>query len=1373
MLPCGVLHRQQGQEEEALPSRAEEPTPPNQIIKDLNWALQEIRSGETPLQSVSFHLQQGSTGAYQETESSMTIKISTGEDSTDLFSQILSAMAVERETLQSIQNLEFHGVEWGLEELRHLGYLVDKRTDRVTLVFRRNAFGVQGFSLFAEILKVDRRIKAITLSECRIGAFEVGCLSSALRRNETLEELQVWGDTVGSKGAEELSQMIEVNSSLKQITLEDENSASTAPVIAAVLARNRAMSVHIWNREGKNMRSKVAEFIPETCTLRIHKLKPSGSERVACALGWNTTVSTLNMAGVRLSTKWTKVFREILEQNRSLKSVILSRTCLRDKAIVYVAAGLFKNQSVENLHLDGNRFGGMGLEHLLCPLSRFSRLQNQANTALKSIAFGGGRTKIGREGIAAILQMLETNQTLVRLGIYDDQSLRPNDIIRIFKSLERNSTLRCLSLRGCKGVDGELVLQAITETLQVNPWIEEIDLAGTPLQIAGKSESISQKLGQRERTEHEDEQFRDLPRAAPMSCRIFFCGQGYAGKSTLCNTIIRNSSTAAFPSWRQAVSLVNPAELRGVRKEEIKIKTLQHEGIKVSIWVLAGQQEFYTLHDLMFQGNRGSLFLIISSLFQKPANKEERRLTGLEEDLLHWLRYIASNTARAKPQSILPHVTIVLTHSDKISKHSENMLPIVDLVHNLRERFRGIVELHATVFTVDARSTRSVSKLTHHLQKTVQTIIQRVPQVYQLTNDFIKILQIWRSENENRPTMKWNDFGELCQLKVPLLRIRTRHDTRQVESQRCEVAKSLHYMGEVIFFEELGFLILDCEWFCREFLGHLIKLKPGNKNTMDRNGFMSRKELEKLLRGSINSQDIEEDDLIHMMLKLELCYELHPGDRNSLLFVPTILEGSRVKTRKWQLTISECFYVGRKLECDNSCQTYFGPSFFPRLQVHLYNKLQSKNPHAATYNLEKYLITITINGVDIRVELGGQPGHYIDVLACSTKNTTEILRLLMQLIFPTIQSLASGVSLVEKIIRPDCVRHLIPHRYRKGQAVLLGQLKQALLSVPADMMYDYQHTWDSVLHQRYYDLHHLAVELSVSLEQAESESQAHVSEPDFTVEPSVSGIAKGVETVLQRLKIIEHEIKDLRREIYKLRYYEHILLVELHRKIDYMVNYNIQLEERKIPRMFYFIQTEGNSRRLVTRLISGMTELRLHMLCEFRREMHVVQDQVGCDLIQVDNQAVKCLLPYMSTFMKLVTFALKIGVHFVAGMGEMVPDLAREVAHLVNASHVSEMTAFTAGVVGTALIAGQATGNRATDRGVPLGGRSLVNFRHDVTAAQQWLTDFLKNRRITSGKDIAERFGLWRVRYLDDGHIGWICRQHRERRASEVIDVPS
>lgn len=461
------------------------------------------------------------------------------------------------------------------------------------------------------------------------------------------------------------------------------------------------------------------------------------------------------------------------------------------------------------------------------------------------------------------------------------------------------------------------------------------------------------------------------------------------------------------------------------------------------------------------------------------------------------------------------------------------------------------------------------------------------------------------------------------------------------------------------------------------------------------------------------------------------------------------------------------------------------------MQVHLHNRIMAlKNQHGAIYNLEKYLITININGIYVRVELGGQLGYYIDVLACSTKNLTETLRLIHQLIIPAIQSLCHGITLTENIIRPECVRNLTPPRYRKTQFVSLQLLKDALLSVPAEGMYDYQHTWDpvsdsgkpilqagfdlardllsdddfrEVLHRRYYDLHNLAVELQVPPESS-PDGQDPNNDPDGKVEPTFGGLAKGLETVLQRLRIIEQEIKDVKQEIQGLRYYEHRLLIELYRKVNYIVNFNVQLEERKVPNMIYFVKTENYSKRLITNIISGMTALRLHMLCEFRREMHIVEDQIGCEMMQVDNRAVKSLAPYMSTFMKLVTFALKIGAHLAAGMGQLIPDLSREVAHLADSSLMyGAAGAVAAGAAGAAAM-GRMDGSRNKNRS--------GDTQQELRAVQQWITDFLRERRCSTGKDIAEKFGLWRVRYRDDGHIAWICRRHMTLRANEIIQVP-
>ncbi|GAB4846046.1 Protein TORNADO 1 [Ancistrocladus abbreviatus] len=1382
----------------------------SQNLKDLQWLMQLLESGSSiNFQNISFFLSQPTSHCYQETETSINIKIS--KENHALFTYLLTELATSKSngsssssssSSTSLRNLEFHQVKWEIQHLESLGLLLLNSSDIKQIVFRKNKFNADCLKEFTEILKRNMVIKEIMFSESSIGSSGAWLLASALKVNDCLEELQIWEDSIGSRGAEELSEMIEVNTSLKLLTIFDASSMTATPLISAVLARSRVMEVHVWSGENGERSSKVVEFVPENSTLRIYQISISGACRIACALGLNTTVEFLDMTGVRLKSRWAKEFRWVLEQNQCLKEVKLSNCCLKDKAIVYLAAGLFKNQKLESLHLDGNWFSGAGVEHLFCPLSRFSALQFQANITLKSVAFGGRKTKIGRDGLAALLRLITTNQSLTRLGIHDDESLRPEDIVEIFRSLEKNATLKYLSLQGCKGVQGELVLKTIMETLQVNPWIEDIDLGRTPLNNSGKTEVINQKLGQNGRSEPEMDLLKDMPMTVPKSCRVFLCGQEYAGKTTLCNSIFHNFSSTKLPYIDQVRTLVNPVE-QAVRTEGMKIKTFKDEDMKISIWNLAGQHELYSLHDLMFPGHgSASFFLIILSLFRKPNNKELKDPVEIEEDLQYWLRFVVSNSRRAVQQCMLPNVTVVLTHCDKINEPSQSLQPVVNLIQRLRDRFHGFVEFYPTVFTVDARSSASVTKLTQHIRNMSKTILQRVPRVYQLCNDLIQLLSDWRLENHSKPAMNWKEFGELCQVKVPSLRIRSRHDSKEkTEMRRRGIASCLHHIGEAIYFDDPGFLILDCEWFCDGVLGQLVRLNGRRQSPMN-DGFISRKELERILKGSLQSQipgmgskvfeNLGAGDLVSMMLKLELCYEQDPSDPNSLLLIPSLLEEGRQKAPRWQLNVPECIYAGRHLHCDDSSHMFLTPGFFPRLQVHLHNKIMAlKNQHGATYSLEKYLISININGIDVRIELGGQLGYCIDILACSTKNLTETLRLFQQLIIPAVQSLCHGVTLIENVIRPECVRNLTPPRYRKTQSVQLYQLKHALLSVPAENMYDYQHTWSpvsdsgrpilragfdfardllsdddfrEVLHRRYHDLFNLANELQVPAENNPDvpDPAASVSgETEIKIDPSFGGIAKGVEQVLQRLKIIEQEIRDLKQEIQGLRYYEHRLLIELHRKVDHLVSYNLQIEERKAPNMFFFVRTENYSRRLVTSIIPGMAALRLHMLCEYRREMHVVEDQMGCEVMQVDNVAVKCLAPYMTKFMKLLTFSLKIGAHLAAGMGEMIPDLSREVAHLLDSSLLTSAAGATAaGAVG------------AMAMGSSRARHSSRDIQQDQRAAQQWVLDFLRDRGCSTGRDIAEKFGLWRVRYRDNGQIAWICRRHMSLRAHEVIEMP-
>ncbi|XP_044382955.1 protein TORNADO 1 isoform X3 [Triticum aestivum] len=1363
------------------------PSPSNQeYIRDVaEIDLQEYKD----IENIAFYQVAANSGSglSMESERSLRIHICTDQDGVNFLLEFLHHLVDSKESYRGVTNLLFHGIEWQPEAIQLLCSYLGPGSNVKQVEFQKNVFSTKSAVALvplSEMLQRNNTLKAVVFNDCRIGAAGATLLASALAKNRSVEEFQVWEDSMGSKGAEELSKMIEVNYMLKLLIILDNNSIPAAPLISAVLARNRRVEVHIWGRSrdtrGGMNNCKIVEFLPETGNMRIYSnINSTGLQRVACALAWNTTVTTLDMTGVPLKSRWTKELREVLDRNRSLKVVKLTKCCLRDKAVVYIAAGLFKNKYLESLTLDGNRFGGVGLEHLLCPLSTFSPLQTQANSTLKVLSFGGERTNIGRYGVAAILQMLETNQSLIQLAICDDASLRSSDVVNIFTTLQRNATLRILSFRGCKGVEGEAVLQTIMNTLQVNPWIEEIDLHETPLHVAGKTGQIYEKLGQNGSLVLPND-LLDLPLSAPTCCRVVLCGQELAGKSTLCSSMNQCMNSMNLPHMDVRKTQKTPVEQMPFTDEN-KMNSIFDGNTKLTMCNLGGNEGSFALHDFMFVVLGGpSFFMIVSSLVGKPATKYPKSIDEIEWELIYWLRFLISNYRRrvSRSHSFRPCVTIVLTHYDKVSHLPEGLQPIATVVHRLREDFHSHAEIYPTVFAVDSRSLVSVSKLTHHLRQTTKTIIQQVPQVYEVCNDLIKILHDWRLKN-SRAVIRWAEFCEICQLNIPSLRLRSRRDNvEKVDTRRRAVAKSLHTLGEIVFFEELGLLVMNCEWFCRDVLSQLATLKSIKIESSG--GFVHKEELEKVLQEKLRNQiprtnwrtgaSLQASDIINILLELELCYEQDPGNPHTLLLLPAILEENKGGDEKWQLTMPECRFVGRRLECED-VHMLLTSDFFPRLQE-------------AVYNLEKNLIYTVINGVHVKMELGMKFGSSIDVLACSNRNITDMVRLLHKFVIPAILNLSPNMTFKESILRPDCVKYLIPRRFRATQQLPLKKLKQILLSLPAESIYDYQHTWSAVesnkrlilrsgsdhardllsdddfhevLHRRYYDLQFLATELAVTpdnLQQPETIPEADV------VDPSILGIARGVEMVLQRLKIIEQGIRDLKEEIASLRYYEYHLVTELHRKMDYVMNYSIQLEDRKVPQMFYLVSLDNRSRKLVTRILPGMQSLRVHMLCEFRREMHVVEDQIGCDLIQVDNQAVQSLLPYMSKFMKLLTFALKIGAHFIVGMGEMIPDLSREVVHLLDSSAMYGVSASSVGALGAAVMYGRARNSGTNDMG------------EDMKAARQWLVDFLRGQGVLTGMDIAQRFGLWRVRYRDDGHIGWVCRKHIAARGDEVFELP-
>ncbi len=133
-------------------------------------------------------------------------------------------------------------------------------------------------------------------------------------------------------------------------------------------------------------------------------------------------------------------------------------------------------------------------------------------------------------------------------------------------------------------------------------------------------------------------------------------------------------------------------------------------------------------------------------------------------------------------------------------------------------------------------------------------------------------------------------------------------------------------------------------------MGHLIKLSGDHRKLVtatDPDGFTQRAYLISVLADSLKSSrelgyggsalDVTPENLVHLMLRLELCFEDTTRSHGvGNLFIPTILDiGQEAVSWSWSRNNQNVnsTYFGRRLQCDDPICTFIPQGFFCRLQV--------------------------------------------------------------------------------------------------------------------------------------------------------------------------------------------------------------------------------------------------------------------------------------------------------------------------------------------------------------------------------------------------------------------------------------------------------
>jgi hypothetical protein len=166
------------------------------------------------------------------------------------------------------------------------------------------------------------------------------------------------------------------------------------------------------------------------------------------------------------------------------------------------------------------------------------------------------------------------------------------------------------------------------------------------------------------------------------------------------------------------------------------------------------------------------------------------------------------------------------------------------------------------------------------------------------------------------------------------------------------VALFLHDAGEIIYFKDEDFVVVNPHWFCHQVMGHLIELRrPAEEfglTTRIHGGLITVGSVEYLLKKSLKNAThwvgMDEvnvfHNLIQLMIKMDLAYKdnmadhqgdlakLHPNDT---LFVPTTLEFKPDVARgerrlQWSIKFyGQAIYIGRRLQCRDEDVTTLTP----------------------------------------------------------------------------------------------------------------------------------------------------------------------------------------------------------------------------------------------------------------------------------------------------------------------------------------------------------------------------------------------------------------------------------------------------------------
>ena len=161
----------------------------------------------------------------------------------------------------------------------------------------------------------------------------------------------------------------------------------------------------------------------------------------------------------------------------------------------------------------------------------------------------------------------------------------------------------------------------------------------------------------------------------------------YAGKRAKLRTLIACGHTS-------------PDRTRG-----IEVRAIRKDGIRLSLWDMAGQQEFHAFHDCMFPDIGANSLYQAPCIFMFVWNPKHIHLSSsnrrradtaktaqeFEETFRYWLKFLASKSRKSNTPL---RVILVFTHADQMNLITD---AVSNTIASLRSEFKEVIRVRIII----------------------------------------------------------------------------------------------------------------------------------------------------------------------------------------------------------------------------------------------------------------------------------------------------------------------------------------------------------------------------------------------------------------------------------------------------------------------------------------------------------------------------------------------------------------------------------------------------------------------------------------------------------------------------------------------------